>query len=116
MADSNGADRTVSFVDFDIASLSLSEVEDLEEYSGLTIGKFSEALRAGNDVPARVVTALTWVAGRRADPTFTLADARATKLNGLIFRDAEPKPDMGTVPNADAAGGKPRRPSAAPGS
>jgi hypothetical protein len=73
----------------DINTLTLGDIEDIENYAGLS---FSEI---GEDKPgvAKLRTALVWVLKRKENPTFTIDDARMLTPDELerIFEDTEPK-------------------------
>jgi hypothetical protein len=69
----------------DIDTLTLGDIEDIENYAGLS---FSDI---GEDKPgvSKLRTALVWVLKRKIDPTFTIEDARQITPDELsrIFED-----------------------------
>jgi hypothetical protein len=73
----------------DINTLTLGDIEDIENYAGLS---FSEI---GEDKPgvSKLRTALVWVLKRKENPSFTIDDARQLTPDELerIFEDTEPK-------------------------
>ena len=89
--------------EFNINELTLADAEDIEEYTGLTLAGLGAALTAKEgeepNPPARVLTAIIWIAGRKNDPTFTLAKARAKKVTELSSFTG----GGGNPPNAEAA-------------
>jgi len=73
----------------DINALTFGDIEDIENYAGLS---FSEI---GEDKPgvSKLRTALVWVLKRKENPTFTIDDARMLTPDELdnIFQDADSK-------------------------
>ena len=74
----------------DPATLTFQDIEDMEEATGRPIGEFLGRFqgRAGDEIrlgdfPAKMLTAMVWVFGRRQEPGMTLADARAMSLAEL---------------------------------
>jgi hypothetical protein len=69
----------------DIDTLTLGDIEDIENYAGLS---FSEI---GEDKPgvSKLRTALVWVLKRKDNPAFTIEDARNITPDELtsIFED-----------------------------
>ena len=69
----------------DIDTLTLGDIEDIENYAGLS---FSDI---GEDKPgvSKLRTALVWVLKRKADSSFTIEDARKITPDELskIFED-----------------------------
>ena len=78
-------------VDFDPNELTLEDAEDFEEYTGVPLAEIGELVKpdaAGNATvapPMKVITAMVWISGRMKDPSFTLAQARATKFGAIKF-------------------------------
>lgn len=70
----------------DIDTLTLGDIEDIENYAGLS---FSDI---GEDKPgvSKLRTALVWVLKRKTDPSFTIDDARNITPDELtaIFEDS----------------------------
>ena len=83
-------------IDFD--SLTLDEIELLEEISGISIDAIGKRL-TGEDAPkAKTMKALAFIAARRDDPEITLEDIGKIKLtdltNGLeVAERATPTPE-----------------------
>jgi len=73
----------------DINTLTLGDIEDIENYAGLA---FSEI---GEDKPgvSKLRTALVWVLKRKENPNFTIEDARQLTPEELerICEDTTPK-------------------------
>lgn len=67
-------------VRFNVADLTLGEIERVEDATGVV---FSTVL--GAPVPAKVVAAVVWVREQRTNPAFTLDDAKAVKLTELSY-------------------------------
>jgi hypothetical protein len=69
----------------DIDTLTLGDIEDIENYAGLS---FSDI---GEDKPgvSKLRTALVWVLKRKSNPDFTIEDARNMTPDELtaIFED-----------------------------
>lgn len=61
---------------FDLDSLTVEEVEILEEVTGVSM---DEAFAPGRP-KGRALRALAYISGRRADPEFTLEDAGKVRL------------------------------------
>lgn len=68
---------------FDPDDLSLGEMEDLEDVTGLRILTIISDFEKANP-NAKELTALAWIMTRRENPDFTLEDARASKVNALF--------------------------------
>lgn len=62
----------------DVNDLTLGEIEEMEQTAGVQLAEL------GNG-SAKSTIALIWVSQRRADPSFTLEDARALKVTELEF-------------------------------
>ena len=67
-------------LDFDPDSLTLGELESLEIEFGIKLGDVLAFYASAGASSSTVLTGLVWVAGRRLDPTFTVADARAARF------------------------------------
>jgi hypothetical protein len=84
-------------IDFD--SLTLDEIEILEEVSGLSIDTIGKRL-TGDDAPkAKTMKALAFIAARRDDPDVTLDDIGKIKLTELtsgleVTAQATPTPEI----------------------
>lgn len=71
---------------FSLDNLTLGEVSQLEELSGLSLTEIAEA----NAPKGKFMTALVYLAKRREDPTFTYSQAETLKLaeiQGIIGGD-----------------------------
>ena len=69
-------------IDFD--SLTLNEIETLEEMTGVSIDAIGKRL-AGDDQPkAKVMKALAFVASRRENPDVTVEEIGQIKLTDLV--------------------------------
>lgn len=73
-------------------TMTLRDIEDMEAATGRPIGEFLarfEGRQAGEvrltDFPAKMLTAMVWVFGRKTEPTLTLEEARDTALVELDF-------------------------------
>jgi hypothetical protein len=69
----------------DIDSITLGDIEDVENYAGLPFGDIGE----NKPGVAKLRTALVWVLKRKENPAFTIEDARALSPNELeqLFAD-----------------------------
>lgn len=74
----------------DPARMTLRDMEDMEAVTGQPIGAFLERFqgRRGEEVsladfPAKMITAMVWVFGRKEEPGFTLDEARDLALTEL---------------------------------
>jgi hypothetical protein len=76
----------------DFNSITLGEIEEIEDYAGLPVSMIGDTGTAGT---AKLRTALAWVVKRRENPAFTIADARnlsAAQLTEIIGGEsADPK-------------------------
>ena len=63
----------------DIDELTLGELEWVERYTGLPAERWRAVMADPAACKARLLTALTFIAGRAADPSFTLEMARRVK-------------------------------------
>lgn len=84
---------------FSVDSLTVGDLEDIEEMSGmsfddimghLTSGKVGAGGKVG--VPIKVLKALVFVVYRAADPAFTVEDARKVRVSELEVVLSEPDP------------------------
>lgn len=66
----------------DIESMTLGEIEELEEIAGVSFTNLAGQLASG-DVPMRFVTAIAYLVRRRQEPGYTLDDARRLQLTDL---------------------------------
>lgn len=84
-------------IDFD--SLTLSEIELLEEISGISIDVIGKRLTAEDAPKAKTMKALAFIAARRDDPSVTLEDIGKIKLTDLtsgleVAEKATPTPEI----------------------
>lgn len=73
----------------DFNDITLGEIEEIEDYAGLPVSMIGDVNTAGT---AKLRTALAWIAKRREDPAFTIADARklsASQLTEIIGGESE---------------------------
>ena len=82
---------------FSAASLTVGDLEDMEEMSGLSFAEvfsmLGEMETGGiHKLPMKLITALVLVIRRHDDPAFTLADARKVRLTELELVLDEPDP------------------------
>lgn len=75
-------------VRIDISDLTLGEVEEFEEITGLALSNFGE----GKPFPAKALVALVFLTKRRIDPSFTIEDARLLRINELSYGAEEVAP------------------------
>lgn len=75
-----------------VDDLTLGEVDDFEEASGLSIVDVSKLLKGKKPLPAKALIALVWITKRRADESYTLEQARSVKVSEL---ETEPRPTKG---------------------
>lgn len=96
----------------DTDSLTLGDLEDFEAAVGKTVDEvirpvpelddegnrvFDERGRPSMTVKmsTKALIGLVWIVQRQKDPTFTLADARAIRVNNLIISEPEEDPNRG---------------------
>lgn len=60
----------------DVNDLTLGEVEQLEELTGLSVEDFGPGMKWS----AKIVTAFVYISQKRNNPDYTLEDARKVKL------------------------------------
>ncbi len=84
---------------FSVDSLTVGDLEDIEEITGIGIDDVMAALTTGKvgangtiGVPIKVLKALVFVVYRASDPAFTLDDARKVRVTELEVVLAEPDP------------------------
>lgn len=91
-------------LDFD--ALTLGDIEDIEEYTGMQIGRVINRLEAGAadplTMPAKLMTVAVWMVEHAANPRWTLAETRQMPLSGL---QAKLEGLKGAVPNRPGASG-----------
>lgn len=72
-------DTEVLTIDFN--ELTLGDIEDLEEKTGLNMRDLMG--KSSKDLPTRALIALVWIAKRHTDPAFTYEDARNVQIGVL---------------------------------
>ena len=77
-------------IKFDPNSLTLGEMEKVEEITGRPISLVLASMGAG-ELSAKAITAFVFVTQRRTNPEFTLDDARAASFSDLTFVNEAPK-------------------------
>jgi hypothetical protein len=82
---------------FSVESITVGDMEDLEEITGKSFGELMDLL--GNaesggtmSIPIKVLKALVFIIGRQTDPGYTLEQARKVKVTELELVLAEPDP------------------------
>ena len=74
-----------------VNELTLGEVEEVETYAGLPLG----ALADPNASKGKLMVALAWIIKRKADPSFTLHEAKKLTMEDinslLVDDDDDPK-------------------------
>lgn len=79
---------------FDLDSLTLGDLERLEEKTGQPMMEWFQQIQGGK-LSAKDLTLLAWVVKSRDDPSYTLEDARKVRIDEL----------GGELPPADAVPG-----------
>ena len=82
---------------FSVESITVGDMEDVEEITGLPFGKVVELLGSAESggtmaIPIKVLKALIFIIYRHDNPDFTLADARKVKVTELELVLEEPRP------------------------
>jgi hypothetical protein len=93
------ADKLI--IDFDPEDLEIDEADVLEQLTGKTLSEIAKALVSQN-VSAKIVKGLIWLAGRRRDPEFTLEDAGKVKFGDWDWAEA-------TVESGNGNGSSPKK-------
>lgn len=75
---------------FDPNSLTLGEMETIEEITGRPIGLVMASMGAG-ELSSKALMAFVVVVQRRTDPDFSVEDAKALHMSDLSFTDETPK-------------------------
>lgn len=73
----------LSSLTLNLDDLTLGDIEDLEEASGMSYDDISKHIKDGANPPLKLAKALLWVAARHQDATTTLDDIRNVKLTDL---------------------------------
>lgn len=74
------AEQPVEHLEFDLDALTLGDIVDLEEATGISV--------QGLDLrqpPMKVAVALIWIFKRKHEPGFTYRDALALRFNAIDF-------------------------------
>lgn len=82
----------------DPESLTLGEMEELEDHCGMSAAEVGEVIESGK-APAKLLTVMAWLALRRQNPDATIEDAKALPLKVLIGASA-PKAEDAPVSTA----------------
>ena len=84
---------------FSVDSLTVGDLEDIEELTGMAFDEIMEMLTRGEvgkggriGLPLKVLKALVFVIYRAGDPAFTIDDARKVKVSELEVVLSEPDP------------------------
>lgn len=84
---------------FSVDSLTVGDLEDIEELTGMGFDEIMELLTSGKvgqngriGIPLKVLKALVLVVYRADNPNFTMEDARRVKVSELDVVLAEPDP------------------------
>ena len=72
-------------ISFDPDDLTIGEMCDFEDISGVPIG----AMQAGS-VSTRMLLAMVYITERRANPAFTLEDAKRVRISDVDMASANP--------------------------
>jgi hypothetical protein len=88
-------------ISLDLDDLTLGELEDIEELTGMSIAAISTANQDG-DTPTRVLRAMAFVVLRRTIPEVTFEDCRAIRPSMIAGR-RDVQPDPTPSPDADGA-------------
>ena len=77
-------------IELDMDSLTLGDIEDLEEITGLAIKALSTTLQQGIDeMPMRHLRGVCWVMLRHEYPWLTFEECRDIKFTAFVAGDAE---------------------------
>ena len=85
---------------FDLDNMTLAEVEEIEDAAGAPVSAIIRGM-AGGPLTARMIAAMLWSSRRKANPTYTLEEARAVKIGEVAFATPEREPEP--TPTAAAA-------------
>jgi hypothetical protein len=83
---------------FSVDSITVGDMEDIEEIAGKSFAEIVELLKAPTteggmiNVPIKVLKAVVFVIYRQGNPDFTLDDARKVKVTELELVMSEPDP------------------------
>lgn len=82
---------------FSVERITVGDMEDLEEITGLSFGELLDALGSADNggtlnIPIKVLKALVYVIYRQENPDFTLDDARKVRVTELELVLEEPRP------------------------
>ena len=75
-------------LEIDPHSMTLGEMEDFEAAAGASFAELAKLFDSGqpvrmSEIPIRILTAMVWIFGRRADPELTIEATRKIKLMDL---------------------------------
>lgn len=82
---------------FSVQSITVGDMEDLEEIAGVPFGEVLDLLGKAQSggtlsIPIKLLKALVLIIYRQKDPDFTIADARKVKVTELELVLEEPRP------------------------
>lgn len=87
-------------ISVDLNDMTLGELEEFEDIAGIPASSL-----ANGQIPAKGITALVYISGKRADPAFTIEQARQVKLSAVKFPDAVDAADPTSLHAVDSAAG-----------
>ena len=79
-------------LELDVDSLTLGEIEQLEEIANRAIGEIFDIVSGVQPMRASVLTAIVWLVKRRQDPSFTVEQARSTRVSLVLAAGGETDP------------------------
>lgn len=82
-------------------SMTLAEIEEIEELSGVGFGSFT----SGSGVPGRAMRALVYVIRRRSEPSLTFEDCGAMTIAEFVETLETLGKPLGKLPKVKARGG-----------
>lgn len=91
----NAAKITVDGVSYKLGDLTLGELEELEEHVGLPMDMLSWG-------SAKVISFVVWLVRRRADPGYSLDDAKNIKIDA-VNSDTDAVAEVGEGPTEAAS-------------
>ena len=83
---------------FDVDSMTLADLEKLEEAADAPVSAIIQSL-TGGPLTARMIAAIVWMSRQKTNPAFTLEEARSLKIGEIQFASKESEPE----PNPPAA-------------
>lgn len=86
----------------DLSEWTMGDVADLEHAAEMSWSRIAAAMSSG-DMPYTLVIALAYIARRREDSAFTLADARSLKVSEFEI-EVVPEAPLASSKSAPSAG------------